>query len=172
VRIVIGFRAFIALAASLVITFTRPDTAALGLAIFAGFALVNGLGSAVIGIAQRGAVALSNVLPQAIVALAASVASLLALGGSASSELAALQITAMAYLVLTAALHTYLASLSGFKTVEGRENLIAAGLAEAITIIFVLLNPEPLNASGFLGAYFALSAVHQGIWAASPTKAD
>ena len=183
-RNVIGFRALIALAASLVITFTRPDTAALGLAIFAGFALLHGLGSLAVGFTRKtssaskttsqlpSAVPLRNFVPQAIVALIAATAALLALGGSTSAKLAALQITVMGYLVLTAALHTYLASLSGFKTVEGRENLIAAGLAEAITIIFVLLNPEPLNASGFLGAYFALSAVHQGIWAASPTKAD
>ena len=120
-RIVIGFRAAIALAATLVITFTRPDTAALGLAIFAGFGLAQGLGTVAISFSRKATSSLQKVAPQAAISLVAA---------------------------------------------------IAAGLAELCTLIFVVLNPEPLNASGFLGAYLALSAVHQGIWAASPSKAD
>lgn len=171
-RIVIGFRAAIALAAALVITFTRPDRAALGLAIFAGFCLAHGIGSLLIGFLRQKTNPLTNVLPQAIIAVAASALALLALGSTASSQLAALQLLVIGYLVLNAAFETYLASRSGFKTVDGREHLIAAGLGALIATIFVATNPEPLNAVGFLGAYFALSAVHQGIWAASPAKAD
>ena len=171
-RIVIGFRALIALAATLVITFTRPDTASLGLAIFAGFALAHGLGSLVLGFVRPNVQPLLNVVPQAVVALLAATAALLALGGTVSGELAALQLAVIGYLVLNSAFEAYLASRTGFKTLEGREHLIAAGLALLIAAIYVVLNPEPLNAAGFLGAYFALSAVHQGIWAASPSKAD
>ena len=171
-RIVIGFRAAIALAATLVITFTRPDTAALGLAIFAGFGLAQGLGTVAISFSRKATSSLQKVAPQAAISLVAAIAALVALGTSASTQLTALQLLVMAYLVLHTAFETYLASRVGFKTVEGREHLIAAGLAELCTLIFVVLNPEPLNASGFLGAYLALSAVHQGIWAASPSKAD
>ena len=171
-RIVLGYRALIALAATLVITFTRPDTAALGLAIFAGFGIFQGLGTAVLSVAKPGDRPLLKVFPQAVIAVLAATGALLALGTSANNQLMLLQVLVMGYLVLTAAFETYLASRVGFKTVEGREHLIAAGLAELFTLIYVVLNPEPLNAAGFLGAYFALSAVHQGIWAASPSKAD
>ena len=171
-RIVIGFRAAIALAATLVITFTRPDTASLGLAIFAGFALLQAAGSIALGFVRPVSGLRQSVAPSALTSLVAAVAAILALGGQPTAKLAAFQIIVMSYLVLTAAFNTYLASKAGFKTIEGREHLIAAGLAELFTLIYVVLTSEPLNASGFLGAYLALSAVHQGIWAASPTKAD
>jgi uncharacterized membrane protein HdeD (DUF308 family) len=171
VRIVIGFRALAALAATLVITFTRPDTAALALAIFAGFTVVQGIGSVALGLARRASRPLLNILPPAVISVLAAVGALLALG-TAPKYLMDLQVLVMAYLVLNAAFETYLASRVGFKTLEGREHLIAASLAELFALIYVLLNPEPLNAAGFLGAYLALSAVHQGIWAASPSKAD
>ena len=171
-RIVIGFRAAIALAATLVITFTRPDTAALALAIFAGFGLAQGLGTLAMSFARKATSSLQIVTPQAAISLVAAIAALLALGTPAKTELMALQLLVMGYLVLQAAFDTYLASRAGFKTIEGREHIIAAGLAELFTLIYVVFSPEPLNAAGFLGAYFALSAVHQGIWAASPSKAD
>ena len=171
-RIVIGFRALAALAATLVITFTRPDTAALALAIFAGFGIVQGIGTEGLSFYRRANRPLLKVLPQSVIAVLAAVGALLALGTSAKSQLMVLQVLVMAYLVLNAAFETYLASRVGFKSLEGREHLIAAGLAEFFTLIYVVLNPEPLNAAGFLGAYLALSAVHQGIWAASPSKAD
>ena len=171
-RIVIGFRALSALAATLVITFTRPDTAALAMAIFAGFTFVQCIGSVALSLARRASRPLLNVLPPAVISVLAAVGALLALGTSAKSQLMVLQVLVMAYLVLNAAFETYLASRVGFKSLEGREHLIAASLAELFALIYVLLNPEPLNAAGFLGAYLALSAVHQGIWAASPSKAD
>jgi hypothetical protein len=172
VRIVIGFRALAALAATLVITFTRPDTAALALAIFAGFGMFQGLGTVTLGFARRANRPLLSVVPQAVISVLAAVGALLALGTSAKSQLVVLQVLIMAYLVLNAAFETYLASRVGFRTLEGREHLIAAGLAEFFTLIYVVLSPEPLNAAGFLGAYLALSTVQQGIWAASPSKAD
>jgi hypothetical protein len=144
----------------------------LGLAIFAGFAFLQALGTIALGVLRPKQGMRQAVAPGALISLLAAVAAILGLGGQASSKLAIFQIVVMAYLVLNAAFETYLASKSGFKTIEGREHLIAAALAELFTLIYVVLNPEPLNASGFLGAYLALSAVHQGVWAASPTKAD
>jgi uncharacterized membrane protein HdeD (DUF308 family) len=172
VRIVIGYRALIALAATLVFTFTRPDNALLTLIVFAGFALLNGAGSLLIGFTKARTNALQNVGVQALLALLAGIAALLELGGSPASQLANLQLLVVGYLAFNSSYEVYLASRTGFKSIEGREHLIAAGLGALIALIYVILNPEPLNAAGFLGAYFALSAVHQGIWAASPTKAD
>lgn len=170
-RIVIGFRASIALAATLVITFTRPDTAALALALFAGFGLLSGLGSLAIGLIGGRAGAL-NVTPQGAIAILAAASALWALATSPLTQLAFFKLIVLTYLLLNTVFEAYLGRSVGLKTVEGREHLIAAGLALLFSIIYVVLNPEPLNAAGFLGAYFALSAVHQGIWAASPTKAD
>jgi len=172
VRIVIGFRALAALAATLVFAFTRPDTAALALAIFSGFAIFQGLGTIVIGLVLNVPYFRGNVLPTSAISLVAATGALIGLGRASATELVVFQVAVMAYLVMNAAFATYLASRAGFKTTEGREHLITAGLAEFFTLIFVVLSPEPLNAAGFLGAYLALSAVHQGIWAASPSKAD
>jgi uncharacterized membrane protein HdeD (DUF308 family) len=172
VRIVIGYRALIALAASLVITFTRPDKALLALIVFAGFALLNGVGSMLIGFVKDKNNALQNVVVQGVLSLLAGAAALLEIDATPTSQLVTLQLLVVGYLVLNSAYEIYLGSRAGFKSIEGREHLIAAGLGLLIALIYVVLNPEPLNAAGFLGAYFALSAVHQGIWAASPAKAD
>jgi len=142
------------------------------LIIFGSFALASALGSLVVGFARKATNPWQNVAVPAAIQLLVGTLALTALSSGSAGQLASLQSLVIGYLVLNAAYSVYLASRSGFKTVEGREHSIAAGLAALIAIIYVATNPEPLNAAGFLGAYFALSAVHQAIWAASPTKAD
>jgi hypothetical protein len=172
VRIVIGYRALIALIATLIITFTRPDLAALALAVFAGFGFLHAIGSVVLGFTRKVQNRTVAVLPQAAVTLVASTVALLAIQTGSDFQIATLRTTVIAYLLLTATFEFYMAWLGNFKNVEAREHTIAASLATLFALIYLALNPEPLNAAGFLGAYFALSAVHQAVWAASPTKAD
>jgi hypothetical protein len=113
-----------------------------------------------------------SVLPQAAITLVASLVALLVLETSPEFQIAVLRTIVIAYLLLTATFEFYMAWLGSFKGIEAREHIIASSLATLFALIYLALNPEPLNAAGFLGAYFALSAVHQAVWAASPTKAD
>ena len=171
-RRLIGYRAGIALIVALITTFTRPDSATLGLVLLGGYTLALALGTTFIGALQIKPRPAMNFVPQAIVALIVGVAALVSLGSSSSFQLAALQSLLLLNLTLSAAIESYLAYRVRDNRLEAREHLIAAGLSLAIAIILAFIEPQPLNILGFFGAYLSITAVHLGIWAASPKKAD
>ena len=171
-RNLIGYRAGIALAVALVTTFTRPDSAALGLALFGSYALVLSIGTGLIGAVWTKPRVTMLFVPQACLALITGALALAAISASKSFQLASLQSILLVYLSLSAAIEGYLAYQARAYRIEAREHLIAAGLALGIAIILALIEAQPLNILGFFGAYLSITAVHLGIWAASPKKAE
>ena len=171
-RNLLGYRAAIALIVALVITFTRPDNATIGLALFAAYSLALSLGTVLIGTRSVKTRSAMVFVPQAFVALAAGVAALFALGATLSFQLAALQSLLLVLLTLSTAIESYLAYQVREIRLESREHQIAAGLALVIAVILAVVEAQPLNILGFFGAYLSITAVHLGIWASSPKKAD
>ena len=55
----------------------------------------------------------------------------------------------------------------GFRSREGKDRLISAGLSIAIGVL-VIFPLDVVSAVGFLGVYFAISGVHWGIASATP----
>jgi hypothetical protein len=172
VRNLIGYRAGIALVVALVTTFTRPDTAALGLTLFGGYALALAIGTSLVATIWLKPRAKMVFLPQALLCLVAGVVALASLSAGESFQLATLQSLLLVYLAITAAIEGYLSYRVRANRLEATEHLIAAGLALAISVILALIESQPLNILGFFGAYLAITAVHLGIWAASPKKAN
>ena len=171
-RNLLGYRAGIALVVALVTTFTRPDNATLGLALFGAYAMVLAMGTSVLGALRTKPRLAMNFVPQAILAFVGGVAALISLGSAPSFQLAALQLLLLLHLTLTGAIEAYLAYRVRANRLEAREHFIAAGLSVAIGLILAFIEPQPVNILGFFGAYLSITAVHLGIWAASPKKAD
>jgi hypothetical protein len=169
-QIVIALRAAISMAVGLFITFNQSHSAATGLlalAIFGlGFAVLNGIGTAIWG---KGLTAVEN-MPLTV---AAFIIGILALLVPQSDPMA--QVMAFIYLVtgwglISGSFELYLARRAGFKTQEGKDNLLNAGFGLLLGLLFLVAPLDIVSAVGFFGAYLVLSAVHLGIAAATPKK--
>ena len=169
-KIVFAPRAAISFGVGIFITFNQSHSAATGLlalAIFGiGFALLNGIGSAVWG--KRG-FSPEN-LPLTLGALAfGSVALFIPTGD--------LQAAALAFVFLVGggglfagAFELYLARRAGFSTRSGKDSLINAVLSLFLGLLFLIVPLDIVSAVGFFGAYLVLSGVHLGIAAVTPAK--
>jgi len=170
VKIVFALRAAISFAVGIFITFNQSHSAATGLlalGIFGiGFALLNGIGSAVWG---KGIFSLEN-FPLTLAALIVGTAAILV--PATDPEAAAL---VFVYLVtgwglITGAFEMYLARRSGFATRFGKDSLISASLSLLVGLLFLIAPLDIISAVGFFGAYLVISAVHLGISAGTPSK--
>jgi len=170
VKIVFALRAAISFAVGIFITFNQSHSAATGLlalGIFGiGFALLNGIGSAVWG---KGVFSLEN-FPLTLAALIVGTAAILV--PATDPEAAAL---VFVYLVtgwglITGAFEMYLARRSGFATRFGKDSLISASLSLLVGLLFLIAPLDIISAVGFFGAYLVISAVHLGISAGTPSK--
>lgn len=169
-KIVFALRAAISFAVGIFITFNQSHSAATGLlalGIFGiGFALLNGIGSAVWG---KGIFSLEN-FPLTLAALIVGTAAILV--PATDPEAAAL---VFVYLVtgwglITGAFEMYLARRSGFATRFGKDSLISASLSLLVGLLFLIAPLDIISAVGFFGAYLVISAVHLGISAGTPSK--
>ena len=169
-KIVFALRAAISFAVGIFITFNQSHSAATGLlalGIFGiGFALLNGIGSAVWG---KGIFSLEN-FPLTLAALIVGTAAILV--PATDPEAAAL---VFVYLVtgwglITGAFEIYLARRSGFATRFGKDSLISASLSLLVGLLFLIAPLDIISAVGFFGAYLVISAVHLGISAGTPSK--
>ena len=169
-KIVFALRAAISFAVGIFITFNQSHSAATGLlalGIFGiGFALLNGIGSAVWG---KGVFSLEN-FPLTLAALIVGTAAILV--PATDPEAAAL---VFVYLVtgwglITGAFEMYLARRSGFATRFGKDSLISASLSLLVGLLFLIAPLDIISAVGFFGAYLVISAVHLGISAGTPSK--
>lgn len=169
-KFILAARAAISFGAGIYITFNQSHSAATGLfalGIFGiGFAILNAIVSQVWG---KGLFSLEN-LPLTIAALVIGVSALLVPTGD-------LQASGLVFIFLVAgwgltsgAFELYLARRSGFATRSGKDNLISAGLALSVGLLFLIVPLDIVSAVGFFGAYLVLSAVHLGISAGTPTK--
>jgi len=170
VKIVFALRAAISFAVGIFITFNQSHSAATGLlalGIFGiGFALLNGIGSAVWG---KGIFSLEN-FPLTLASLIVGTAAILV--PATDPEAAAL---VFVYLVtgwslITGAFEMYLARRSGFATRFGKDSLISASLSLLVGLLFLIAPLDIISAVGFYGAYLVISAVHLGISAGTPSK--
>ena len=169
-KIVFALRAAISFAVGIFITFNQSHSAATGLlalGIFGiGFALLNGIGSAVWG---RGIFSLEN-FPLTLASLIVGTAAILV--PATDPEAAAL---VFVYLVtgwglIAGAFEMYLARRSGFATRFGKDSLISASLSLLVGLLFLIAPLDIISAVGFFGAYLVISAVHLGISAGTPSK--
>lgn len=167
---VFALRAAISFAVSVFITFNQDHSAATGLlalAIFGiGYAVLNAVGSQIFG---KGVFSIEN-LPLTLAAAIVGVAALLV--PTADPQAAGL---VFIYLVtgwglIAGAFELYLARRSGFATRFGKDSLLNAGLSLLLGLLFLVAPLDIVSAVGFFGAYLALSAVHLGISAGTPSK--
>lgn len=169
-KFILAARALISFGVGIYITFNQSHSATTGLfalGIFGiGFAILNAIASQVWA---KGLFTLEN-LPLTIAALVVGVSALLVPTGD-------LQAAGLVFIFLVAgwgltagAFELYLARRSGFATRSGKDNLISAGLALSLGLLFLIVPLDIVSAVGFFGAYLVLSAVHLGISAGTPTK--
>ena len=169
-KFILAARAAISFGVGIYITFNQSHSATTGLfalGIFGiGFAILNAIASQVWA---KGLFTLEN-LPLTIAALVVGVSALLVPTGD-------LQAAGLIFIFLVAgwgltagAFELYLARRSGFATRSGKDNLISAGLALSVGLLFLIVPLDIVSAVGFFGAYLVLSAVHLGISAGTPTK--
>lgn len=169
-KFILAARAAISFGVGIYITFNQSHSATTGLfalGIFGiGFAILNAIASQVWA---KGLFTLEN-LPLTIAALVVGVSALLVPTGD-------LQAAGLVFIFLVAgwgltagAFELYLARRSGFATRSGKDNLISAGLALSVGLLFLIVPLDIVSAVGFFGAYLVLSAVHLGISAGTPTK--
>ena len=169
-KFVFALRAAISFGVGIFITFNQSHSAATGLlslGIFGiGFALLNGIGSAVWG---KGFFSLEN-FPLTLTALIVGTAAILV--PSTEPNAAALVFVSLVtgWGLIAGAFEMYLARRSGFATRFDKDSLISASLSLLVGLLFLAVSLDIISAVGFFGAYLVISAVHLGISAGTPSK--
>jgi hypothetical protein len=169
-KIVIALRATISFAVGIFITFNQSHSATTGLlslAIFGiGFAILNGVGSAVWG---KGLTSIDH-LPLTIVALIVGVLAFLIPSGDPQAEQLAFIYLVTGWGLVAGAFELYLARREGFATRQGKDALLNASFGLLLGLLFLLAPLDIVSAVGFFGAYLALSGIHLAIAATTPSK--
>jgi len=170
VKIVFALRAAISFGVGIFITFNQSHSAATGLlslGIFGiGFALLNGIGSAVWG---KGIFSLEN-FPLTLTALIVGTTAILVPVTEPNVAAPVFVSLVTGWGLISGAFEMYLARAAGFATRFGKDSLISASLSLPIGLVFLIAPLDIISAVGFFGAYLVLSAVHLGISAATPSK--
>ena len=169
-KFILAARAAISFGAGIYITFNQSHSAATGLlalAIFGlGYAVLNGVGSAVWG---KGLFSLEN-FPLTLAALIVGLAALLVPATDPEAPALVFVYLVTGWGLIAGAFEMYLARRSGFATRFGKDSLISASLSLLVGLLFLAVPLEIISAVGFFGAYLVLSAVHLGISATTPSK--
>jgi hypothetical protein len=170
VKFVFALRAAISFGVGIFITFNQSHSAATGLlalGIFGiGFALLNGIGSAVWG---KGIFSLEN-FPLILTALIVGIAAILVPATEPNAAALVFVYLVTGWGLISGAFEMYLARRSGFATRFGKDSLISASLSLLIGLLFLIAPLDIISAVGFFGAYLVISAVHLGISAGTPSK--
>jgi uncharacterized membrane protein HdeD (DUF308 family) len=170
VKFVFALRAAIFFGVGIFITFNQSHSAATGLlslAIFGiGYALLNGVGSAVWG---KGVFSLEN-FPLTLVSLIVGTAAILVPATEPNAAALVFVYLVTGWGLIAGAFEMYLARRSGFATRFGKDSLISASLSLIVGLLFLIAPLDIISAVGFFGAYLVLSAVHLGISAGTPSK--
>lgn len=169
-KFVFALRAAIFFGVGIFITFNQSHSAATGLlslAIFGiGYALLNGVGSAVWG---KGVFSLEN-FPLTLVSLIVGTAAILVPATEPNAAALVFVYLVTGWGLIAGAFEMYLARRSGFATRFGKDSLISASLSLIVGLLFLIAPLDIISAVGFFGAYLVLSAVHLGISAGTPSK--
>lgn len=169
-KIVLALRAAISFAVGVFITFSQSHSASVGLlalAIFGiGFAILNSFGSAIWG---KGLTALES-LPLSVIALIVGLLAILVPGTDPLAQAMVFIYLVTGFGLVAGAFELYLARREGFKSRNGKDGLINAGLSLLLGLLFLVAPLDIVSAVGFFGAYLALSGIHLAIAAATPSK--
>ena len=169
-KLVFAARAAISFGVGIFITFNQSHSAATGLlalAIFGlGYAVLNGVGSAVWG---KGLFSLEN-FPLTLAAMVVGLAALLVPVTDPEASALVFVYLVTGWGLIAGAFEMYLARRAGFATRFGKDSLISASLSLLVGLLFLAVPLDIISAVGFFGAYLVLSAVHLGISATTPSK--
>lgn len=169
-KIVLALRASISFAVAVFITFSQSHSASVGLlalAIFGiGFAILNSVGSAIWG---KGLFAVES-LPLSIIALIIGVLAILVPGSDPLAQGMVFIYLVTGFGLAAGVFELYLARREGFKSRNGKDGLLNAGLSLLLGLLFLIAPLDIVSAVGFFGAYLALSGIHLAIAAATPSK--
>ena len=169
-KLVFAARAAISFGVGIFITFNQSHSAATGLfalAIFGiGYAVLNGIGSAVWG---KGLFSLEN-FPLTLAAMVVGLAALLVPVTDPEASALVFVYLVTGWGLIAGAFEMYLARRAGFATRFGKDSLISASLSLLVGLLFLAVPLDIISAVGFFGAYLVLSAVHLGISATTPSK--
>lgn len=166
-KIAQGLRAFSAFALGVFITFSQSHSAEVGLWSLAllGFSVAL---TPLIAIRNKNSVL--ELLPLAVVGLLVAALSAMAIFvPSQIGHVAAFISLVTAFGLISGAFELFQAGRSGFKTQAGKDLLVSAAFALALGALFLIVPLDVISAVGFFGAYLALSGVHLGIAAFTPT---
>ena len=169
-KLVFAARAAISFGVGIFITFNQSHSAATGLlalAIFGlGYAVLNGVGSAVWG---KGLFSLEN-FPLTLAAMVVGLAALLVPVTDPEASALVFVYLVTGWGLIAGAFEMYLARRAGFATRFGKDSLISASLSLLVGLLFLAVPLDIISAVGFFGAYLVLNAVHLGISATTPSK--
>ena len=167
---ILGVRALIFLAVGLFITFTQSHSAATGLFALAIFGIGFAVGNVVSTIWAKGKYLSLESLPLTVIALAVGLLALLIPQSEPYSQGLAFVYLVAGWSVISGAMELYLSNRAGFRTRDGKDGLITAGLGLAIGLLFLIAQLDIVSAVGFFGAYLVISGVHLAIAALTPKK--
>ena len=167
---IFALRAAISFGVAIFITFNQNHSAATGLlalGIFGiGYAVLNGIGSAVWG---KGIFSIEN-LPLTLASVIVGTAALLVPTSNLQASGLVFIYLVTGWGLVAGAFELYLARRAGFATRFGKDSLINAVLSMGLGLLFLIAPLDIVSAVGFFGAYLAISAVHLGISAGTPAK--
>lgn len=166
-----AIRALVAFGIGIYITFSQSHSAQVGLLSLTIFGIAFGLTyPAAAVVFEPGLPALES-LPLGVAAILIGIFAALSPLQPIPAEPASVFIwLVMAWGLISAAFELYQARRRGFRTDQGRDHLISATFSFLLGVLFLAVPLDIVSAVGFFGAYLALSGVHLGISAATPTR--
>jgi len=163
-RFVLATKAAVAVAAGLAITFSQSHNSAVGLLVFAIFAIAYAILVSAFSLRFEPSRYFGEELVVSIASLTLGVFALLNQGGGLALFSALVGIWA----IILAANEAYLGWRSRPNGSKSRDHMISSGLAIVLGVILLLVPIDAVSAVGFFGAYLVLSSVHLAIAAFSP----
>lgn len=172
----LGLKSAIALAAGIFITFMQIHDQVIGLIALSALALGWAAANLLAIFLSKNRISVLESVPLIVIQVIFGAIALNAeLTVAAEPNAQILQFTPLTVLVITwgflsGAYDVWQAQLVGSKTGPGRDFLISAGLNFVLAGIFLIPNLDVVSAVGFFGAYAVLMGVHLGIAAATPAN--
>ena len=163
-RFVQAVKAAVAVAAGLVITFSQAHSAAVGLLVFAVFALAYGVLVSTFALRFEASRYLREELVVAVVSISLACLAFLNIDAGQST----FTILVAVWALVLAGNEAQLAWRARPNGNSWRDHLITAGLAFALSLLFFVTPMDSVSSVGFFGAYLVLSSVHLAIAAFSP----
>lgn len=176
-RSLFAVRALAAAGAGIFVVFNQGHYVAVSLLALAIFGLAGSIAPLGIAFAARGQLSAIESVPGSILSLtlgAVALTAWLQTASGANPELVIQQFELLAtgWALTSGAFELYLARRAGFKTAEGRDFGILAGLNLTLGLLYLVIPTDRTTTVGLFVAFLMFTAVHLGIAAASPRPAQ